>query len=909
MVIKLRSITQADILRYINKCLKVTQVNIGYELNKGNYDISKIINGHLPGIDVFKPDEIYDKFFRNFASKHQKEQSSELNKLRSFLSESQIDTSLFEPQNPNPTYEEFVKSMLYYGWNIVSPIALNPNSNQNYSDKHNLCSSFSYSAQFFIGREEELNNIDKCLLDNKVVFLSGIGGIGKSELAQKYAYKNKNKYSSVSFGIYNDSIVSFLCNDQIINISNFSKEKDESVVAYFDRKLTKLLSITSNSNLIIVDNFNNINDENLSKLLSLNCKFIFTTRCSKNQINYPTIEVKHLDSGNEIKELFFHHYEQKEKELDTECIEKLLKLVDYHTITVEILAKTMRNGDITPVEMLKKLQESGISGIDEETIDIHLTGTNISESALNCLRIIFDINNLSDLQKKLMNYLVLIPPQGVERSLFKKLCNLSNNNIINNLINLSWVKYDNVRVALHPVIAEVIGSNGTVTYENCRDFISAMEHHLSSFKELHYTDDAKRTEMVDIAKYCPLKVQQAPQEFFSFIKICLEILADSSDIASVEPVCNVLKGIADSNECNNETRVRIYHCLGLTYKSYTLYKSAIDYIKKSIDNIDNNCTIPKEDIAEIYRDLGNIYKRISDVPNAIKMYKKALEIRKEIYENNHCEIAKSLNNIGIAYTKNNQAETAIDYHEKALQIVELNPSENRALIAWTFNCLGLAELKLGNTDTSIEYHLKALDLYDLNNPNHYLAFTYWNLGEAYRKKQNFEKTIDYHNKALEIRKNIFGEESKEAAVSISQLADVYSDFYYYENALEFANQALKMRIKALGELSWDVAWSYYSIGDIYFKRKQYDLSLNNYQKSLNIRLSINNEISTATAYNYMRIGDIYNLQENNDLANEYYKKALEITKSLQLPTKHTLILDLDQKIKQLKSDDNSTNHN
>ena len=62
MVIKLRSITQADILRYINKCLKVTQVNIGYELNKGNYEISKIINGHLPGIDVFKPDEITTSF-------------------------------------------------------------------------------------------------------------------------------------------------------------------------------------------------------------------------------------------------------------------------------------------------------------------------------------------------------------------------------------------------------------------------------------------------------------------------------------------------------------------------------------------------------------------------------------------------------------------------------------------------------------------------------------------------------------------------------------------------------------------------------------------------------------------------------------------------------------------------------
>lgn len=53
-----------------------------------------------------------------------------------------------------------------------------------------------YKQEFFIGREDSLDNLNK-LLKNNLVFISGINGIGKTFLAIEYAHKYKKDYDLV----------------------------------------------------------------------------------------------------------------------------------------------------------------------------------------------------------------------------------------------------------------------------------------------------------------------------------------------------------------------------------------------------------------------------------------------------------------------------------------------------------------------------------------------------------------------------------------------------------------------------------------------------------------------------------------------------------------------------------------
>ena len=57
-----------------------------------------------------------------------------------------------------------------------------------------LYHNFSYNSACFIGRREELLEIGE-IFDSgqQLVFLSGIGGIGKTELAKRYAFENAGK--------------------------------------------------------------------------------------------------------------------------------------------------------------------------------------------------------------------------------------------------------------------------------------------------------------------------------------------------------------------------------------------------------------------------------------------------------------------------------------------------------------------------------------------------------------------------------------------------------------------------------------------------------------------------------------------------------------------------------------------
>ena len=74
-----------------------------------------------------------------------------------------------------------------------------------------LISNIPTPKEFFIGRDAEIKDIHARLQQSPVLFLHGIGGIGKSELAKQYAKKYGSEYDTVIFAPYVTDIVSLHC--------------------------------------------------------------------------------------------------------------------------------------------------------------------------------------------------------------------------------------------------------------------------------------------------------------------------------------------------------------------------------------------------------------------------------------------------------------------------------------------------------------------------------------------------------------------------------------------------------------------------------------------------------------------------------------------------------------------------
>lgn len=135
-----------------------------------------------------------------------------------------------------------------------------------------LKDSFLYNSGCFVGRKTEIMIIDDILSANQLVFLSGIGGIGKTELAKKYADKYREKYNTITFAIYEKDIKTLVNNEIMIN--NLEQDEKETDEEYFKRKLKILEKTAKEDDLIIIDNFDVEYDEKLESLFRCPAKFI-----------------------------------------------------------------------------------------------------------------------------------------------------------------------------------------------------------------------------------------------------------------------------------------------------------------------------------------------------------------------------------------------------------------------------------------------------------------------------------------------------------------------------------------------------------------------------------------------------------------------------------------------------------
>lgn len=87
--------------------------------------------------------------------------------------------------------------------------------------------------------------------------------------------------------------------------------------------------------LLIVDNVENPKDDKLFSLTSyLNCRTLITSRCDGYK-NLKRIPIPSLDKEY-CKQLFEHYYTIEKND---SIVNKILELADYHTVTIELLAK------------------------------------------------------------------------------------------------------------------------------------------------------------------------------------------------------------------------------------------------------------------------------------------------------------------------------------------------------------------------------------------------------------------------------------------------------------------------------------------------------------------------------------------------------------------------------------------
>lgn len=269
-----------------------------------------------------------------------------------------------------------------------------------------------------IGREEDLQQLHTALQEaSQVVLMNGMGGIGKTTLAIKYLNHYKANYHHIVWLEQLSDFASDIVTDPLL-LRNLDIQPTANTVADAQILLNELANLQGPS-LFVIDNADTqIHAFKQFLPKAPNWQVLITSRQSLSFAK--KIELDFLSEKDALR-LFYTHYTLDK---DDEAAKQILYNIDYHTLTLEILAKTAQKRKISSVKaIVDLLEERGIAIQRKVGLSVTHSKEVKIERLFPYLQAIFDLGDIKEQAGKihLLQQFVGLPPTFIPFDLLTKL--------------------------------------------------------------------------------------------------------------------------------------------------------------------------------------------------------------------------------------------------------------------------------------------------------------------------------------------------------------------------------------------------------------------------------------------------------------------------------------------------------
>lgn len=299
----------------------------------------------------------------------------------------------------------------------------------------------------FCGRDDELQELHRKLMEEERVTLTGIPGIGKSELAREYARIHRDDYTNILYFSYKGDLKKMFRDLPFVTdvgISGYRKLQDH---LNFFRCLLP-------DTLLIIDNMDTAPEDDpfLQDILGLHCRVLITTRnpdLAENQMELTEIR----ESDGLLK--LVHYYFGKNGRYD-EIIRQITDLLHGHTFAVELAARLLAVGVLEPDRLLEKIKEQNIALDSTDRIRTEKDGQPRRGTYYEHLRLLFSLFHLREEETDILRFLSLTGEYMVPRSFLAEFLELKNLNNLESLIQRGLVDAEEDRkVSMKPIVQDV----------------------------------------------------------------------------------------------------------------------------------------------------------------------------------------------------------------------------------------------------------------------------------------------------------------------------------------------------------------------------------------------------------------------------------------------------------------------
>ena len=703
----------------------------------------------------------------------------------------------------------------------------------------------------FTGREQEMSDLSTLMLQRKLVAVSGIGGLGKSEMLKRYYLEHHEEYDHHVFLSWHQESgnlaawMELFCSAFDLPMIGYEEEKLEDRYA---RACTQYRQRMHGRKLLIVDALPpEYEEEVITELSRLDADVLLSSRRSVDLYFMPyQLDVMEQEEAVELFCTYANITPDSLTEEEYHSLQSIVHLSGHHPLMLELLARIHWREHTSLTNTKERIEEAGlnVSSIKIKTVWSGKDHNTLIENFALLLSLYHFVPG-SPVVNILGVYSVLPTlPLPSDEVIAWMSWDAEYESKWSDLDDLALLKWDERHQAytMHQVIAEAVREEFPLRWENgeigntlqrCFDIVA--EHfYLEWNGDLNYRST--------LTYYC-------------------------------ECIANLLR------HCSLESALSasLANRVGLLFDLHGDYNIALEWHLQAVSIAERVLGLQDTTTATLYNNVAVIYRHRAEYDIALLWLRKALDIREPFYGNQNNLTADSYLGQADAYRGQGDFAEAIETILEVIAIREKTLGDH-IKTAKAYYVMGDILGDQGDYDAALVWYLKGISIdekeYDPTNPD--LAISYNNIGLICHYKGDYSEALEWHHKALAIREESLGEEDQDTATSFHNIANAHRVQGQFGKALEWFDKALAVRLSVLGYEDTDTADTLHDIALVYRGLKNYAKSIEFYRKAIKIKERILGIEHIGTAMSYYGIAIVYHAQENYPEALEWHHKALVI---------------------------------
>jgi tetratricopeptide (TPR) repeat protein len=748
--------------------------------------------------------------------------------------------------------------------------------------------------EYFTGREEQLEALKKDFGDDSHVrrVVSGLGGVGKTQVALEYAHRHLDEYADGVWWLNaeNEQDLTNSCCEVLVKVGELDIAKADNI------KPDELLNRWQywlgehRKRLLIFDNAES--DALVERYISVEYRghVLLTTRdaswSGEPIIGLPLMPV--LDA----REFLLKRTGRKEKCDTLTAVDDVAKRLGCLPLALEQAAAYMRNADWSFSGYLNMLADFGLSTIDKDKEYAKPDKAYYQEVVATTWKISFNkIKEQNNLVSELFNVFAYTGSNNIPLDIFVEhrelmlsgLQKIDKSTIVDAVALLRRYSLierdgkDDYFISIHRLVQEVVRNSHKTSKVGFQQLDMKTFFHIKKQLNSVYLDCCFK--VLDSAVPKEYSIEQA--------RVLFKRVAKHAEVSA---------GYYENGYADNEAQKTVattYENIGLGYRAIAQYSKALEMCKiKSLGIRERALGKKHPDIAASYNIIALICQDQGNYVEALEWNNKALAIAEKTLGLKHIDTASSYNNLATVYFSQGNYVEALGLFRKALAINEVTLGRVHPTIAYIYNNIASIYASQGDYVEALSWYHKALEIYTVvsgvDHPD--TANSYNNIAHVYANQGDYGKALELHKKALGIHKRIFGKKHPNTATICNGVAEIYYRQSDYAKALVWFERALKIYEKVLGKDHPDTAASYHGLALVHSSQGDYAKARELFERALKICEKVLGKEHPNTAMIHNGIAEVYYRQCDYSRALEWFKKALVIREKV-LGMEHPDTLD------------------